>query len=587
MAALAISLAWGIQQRLEERALRQAADAAAIHISNILSPALQLFDFTRPLSQPQYVEIDTLIRNHVLREHVVRVKLWNSTGLLIYSDDKELVGQVFPPTDELGQALAGNVAMEISSLEKEENVGERGRFGQRLLEAYVPIRLNSGSVIGAYEIYQDTSQLEPSIAEMRRFVWGSTLIGFALLYGALFGLIRNASRELVERNAENLKLYQEVKQSLEERTRAEEHLREHAVRLELLNRASRSLAGTLDLAQVTEQIVSVIAQRFDGFLSAVLLYDEAAEEVVTFAAAGWGASGIEPGARIALGHGLIGQAAQARQLQLSNDTLADPIFVPLPGQPVRAEVVIPILREDKLLGVLDVASPQPGAFQPSDLVLLQTLAAQLAPAIESARLYSNLSQAYEHTLNALVAALDTRDRETEGHSQRVVSYTLAIAARFNFSPSDLTDLRRGALLHDIGKIGVPDAILLKPGPLTSEEWHIMRSHPDLGASILSSISFLGNAAKIVHAHHEKWDGTGYPCRLSGEDTPIGARIFAVADALDAMTSDRPYRAARGWGAARAEILDKCGTQFDPEVVEAFASIPEADWKRLSDMERVR
>ena len=184
-----------------------------------------------------------------------------------------------------------------------------------------------------------------------------------------------------------------------------------------------------------------------------------------------------------------------------------------------------------------------------------------------------LAEAYDRTLEALVTALDARECETGNHSQRVVRVTLAICDRLNITGDARAEIARGALLHDIGKIGVPDQVLLKPGKLTDEEWVEMRKHPDIGARILSGIDFLDEAAKIVLAHQERYDGKGYPVGLAGEDIPIGARIFAVADALDAIVSDRPYRRGQSIEHARKEIADSAGTQFDPKVVEAFLQIP--------------
>jgi putative nucleotidyltransferase with HDIG domain len=180
---------------------------------------------------------------------------------------------------------------------------------------------------------------------------------------------------------------------------------------------------------------------------------------------------------------------------------------------------------------------------------------------------------YDATLAALSGALDVRDTETEGHARRVVRYMELIAEGLNVPVEQYATLRRGALLHDIGKIGVPDHILRKPGPLTENEWHTMKTHPDLGAKIIANVPFLEDVAVIIRAHHERWDGNGYPEGLADERIPLGARIFAVADSFDAMTSDRPYRRGRQLDAALAEIQRCAGTQFDPQVVAAFLAVP--------------
>jgi response regulator RpfG family c-di-GMP phosphodiesterase len=186
---------------------------------------------------------------------------------------------------------------------------------------------------------------------------------------------------------------------------------------------------------------------------------------------------------------------------------------------------------------------------------------------------NELENTYLATLEALGSALDTRDVGTQAHSRRVVSYSRTLARAYGLPENELRDLEHGVLLHDIGKIGIPDGILLKPGPLGPEEWKIMRTHPTMGRRLVERIPFLRGAVPIVYHHHERWDGTGYPLGLRGEMIPLGARIFAVADAFDAMTFDRPYSVAISFEAARQEIERCAGAHFDPTVVETFLKIP--------------
>jgi putative nucleotidyltransferase with HDIG domain len=192
-----------------------------------------------------------------------------------------------------------------------------------------------------------------------------------------------------------------------------------------------------------------------------------------------------------------------------------------------------------------------------------------------------LDNTYTFTLRALVTALDTRDEETQGHSMRVVHYTLKIARLMSISDQNFYKvLEYGALLHDIGKIGIPDAILRKPGKLTPEEWVVMRQHPEIGYGILHRIEFLEEASRIVLHHHENYNGTGYPQGLREEEIPIGSRIFAVADTLDAMTSDRPYRKALSLETVASELDKFSGQQFDPVVVKAFHQVSLDEWSQL-------
>jgi putative nucleotidyltransferase with HDIG domain len=196
--------------------------------------------------------------------------------------------------------------------------------------------------------------------------------------------------------------------------------------------------------------------------------------------------------------------------------------------------------------------------------------------IEIRRMSDELRDSYDGTLEALVNALDARDQETKGHSLRVQRYMMDIAKEFGVKEGteQWTDLSRGALLHDVGKIGVSDSILLKPGKLTEDEWTLMRKHPEIGFNMLSQVTFLKGAAEIILAHHERWDGKGYPKGLGHEEVPLGARIFMVCDTFDSMTSDRPYRKALTAIDSMNEILKFSGSQFDPQVVEAFLDIYE-------------
>jgi len=192
----------------------------------------------------------------------------------------------------------------------------------------------------------------------------------------------------------------------------------------------------------------------------------------------------------------------------------------------------------------------------------------------------DLEMSYNITLEAMGDALDLRDAETEGHSRRVTAYTIALAREMGIAPDELRIIARGAFLHDIGKIATPDRILLKPGKLDVEETEIMRLHCSRGYEMVRKIPFLRDAAEIVYAHQESFDGTGYPRGLRGEAIPVGARIFAVADAFDAMTSDRPYRKGMSCERAREELKRCAGTQFDPRIVEAFLAMPEELWGNL-------
>jgi putative nucleotidyltransferase with HDIG domain len=193
---------------------------------------------------------------------------------------------------------------------------------------------------------------------------------------------------------------------------------------------------------------------------------------------------------------------------------------------------------------------------------------------------TDLERSYDITLEALGDALDLKDAETEGHSKRVTAFTIAIARAMGLSGDKIRVIARGAFLHDIGKMAIPDAILRKPGALTEAETEIMREHCFRGYQMLKKIPFLSEASEIVYSHQERFDGTGYPRGLSGQAIPLGARIFSIADTLDAITSDRPYRAAQTIQVAREEVMRFSGRQFDPEVVRVFMEMPDTIWEDL-------
>ena len=192
-----------------------------------------------------------------------------------------------------------------------------------------------------------------------------------------------------------------------------------------------------------------------------------------------------------------------------------------------------------------------------------------------------INLAYEHTLAALIRALDAREKEVGSHSERVMAYTCLLAGKAGIQEEERIIMGKGALLHDIGKIGVSDNILLKPAKLDEAEWEIMRQHPQIGYDILAGIKFFTGAAELVLCHHERFDGTGYPRGTAGKEIPVSARIFSLADTLDAMTSDRPYRKALTFQAVLDEVVRCSGKQFDPSLVDVFLSIPKEEWEKAA------
>ena len=212
------------------------------------------------------------------------------------------------------------------------------------------------------------------------------------------------------------------------------------------------------------------------------------------------------------------------------------------------------------------------SYSSEDVDLLKILSSQIAFVIQNARLFLNLQQAYIHTLSALTSAIDAKDSYTHGHSERVTQLSIELAREVSLSAEAIEEIRLAGTLHDIGKIGIPESILNKPGRLTDEEFGVIKSHPDLGVRILANVDFLSKIIPGIKHHHERYDGHGYPTGLKGEEIPLSARIICVADTYDAMTSDRPYRKAMDTRTGLEEISRCRNSQFDPSLADAFVQM---------------
>jgi PAS domain S-box-containing protein/putative nucleotidyltransferase with HDIG domain len=371
-----------------------------------------------------------------------------------------------------------------------------------------------------------------------------------------------------------------------ERKLAEEKIQKHLVQLTALREIDLTILGSLSLNLTLKVILETVASQLEVDAADIFLLTSDTFMLEYAAGHGFRSPKENQSARLRMGEGLAGKIAMERKpLNIMDMRQYPDPFVRKPLAEVEGFVSyfgVPLIAKGKVTGVLEVFHRSPLDLDAEWLDFLHTLAGQAAIAVDSARLFNDLQSrnselvlAYETTLEGWSAALDLRDKETEGHTQRVTTMTLELAKVIGATASDLVNIRRGALLHDIGKMGVPDHILLKPDKLTEEEWEKMRMHPVYAYDMLSHIAYLTDALDIPYCHHEKWDGSGYPRGLKGEDIPLAARIFAVVDIYDALTSDRPYR--KSWTSEKTldYIRGLSGAHLDPQVVEAFLSMMQA------------
>jgi HD-GYP domain-containing protein (c-di-GMP phosphodiesterase class II) len=350
-------------------------------------------------------------------------------------------------------------------------------------------------------------------------------------------------------------------------------------RIQALRSIDLAITGSLDLRVTLNILLDQVTThlRVDG--AAVLLLNSHTHRLEYMVGRGFRTTALQ-GTHLPVGEGYAGRAALERRLISIPNLLHDkgdfaysPLF---DAEGFVSYWAAPLITKGRVGGVLEVFHRAPLHPDSDWLNFLETLAGQAAIAIENAELFDDLQRsnlelqvAYDSTLEGWSKALDLRDRETEGHTQRVTAGTMTLAAAMNIPDDDLLHMRRGALLHDIGKMGIPDSILLKPGSLTPEEWVIMKMHPVYAYELLSPIHYLRPSLDVPYSHHEKWDGSGYPRGLKGEQIPLAARIFAVVDVWDALSSNRPYREA--WPAAkvRDHICQGGGSHFDPHVLAIF------------------
>ncbi len=334
----------------------------------------------------------------------------------------------------------------------------------------------------------------------------------------------------------------------------------------VLTKLAAGISSLRSLDTFLELIIQITTNALEARMGVLMLLDEEKGELFVKTASGL--SDEFRSVRIKVGEELPGWVAVHRKPMLVPQVLQIPSQQKLPLTPPL--LCAPMLYKDRLIGVLTVAGKiNEGSFEEDELIIVSNLASQTAVAVENERLHINNERTYIETISALAMAVEARDPYSRGHSDRVAQYSVKAAQQLGLSPEVVQDIKVAAELHDVGKIGISDDILKKPGPLNDEEWVIMRKHPVIGEGIIKPVTSLAKLCDIVRHHHEWVKGIGYPDGLKGDAIPLGAKILAVSDSFDAMTSDRPYRKAMSLEAAKEDLKKYIGIRYEKEVVEAL------------------
>lgn len=338
---------------------------------------------------------------------------------------------------------------------------------------------------------------------------------------------------------------------------------------------SRRLSGELNIERLMEDIIEESVKYTGAERASIMLASDTGENLVLKASIGIDLEGDEE-VKVRMGDGIAGMVAtMMTPLLLNEGARIDPeIFEMMKKREIRSALSVPIIIKGSLLGVLNLAKVQTGLpFTDSDMEMVSILCGQAGIAIENARLYERLEKSYIDIIAALASTIEMRDPSTAGHAMRMAEYSRSIALDLQMAGHEVETIYRAAILHDVGKIGIADNILLKMAPLTDGEYEKMKGHPEMGVKILEGIDGFEEVKTIIRHHHEHYNGTGYPQQLKGEGIPLGARIVAVADAFEAMTATtRPYRMALPHTDAIEELKKMSGVQFDPSVVSAFIRV---------------
>lgn len=498
---------------------------------------------------------------------------------------KELLNRLLDESINLIKADAGSIwlyspATDLINLETHRNWETGKKTSVRRGEGIAGLVLQNGKFMITREFQTDASLAKDDRDILPQGIGGACipLHDAENIVGVMFINIR-LPRELTTDEVHILNALAEIGGNAIHRMRLLEQSIKQIDRLSSLRTIDLAISNSLDMRIALNTVLEQVVSQLEVDAASVLLMHADTNRLEYAAGRGFRTRAITS-TSLRLGEGLAGQAVLEKKIVHAKDLKEDSVEFSRRDLLSDEEFVtyfgVPLTAKGEVKGILEIFNRSPLHVDMDWLDFLDSLSWQTAIAIDNALLFEkiqrsnfDLEMAYNATIEGWSHALDLRDKETEGHTQRVTEATIKLARLMGITDSQIVHMRRGSLLHDIGKMGVPDDILLKPGPLTGDEWEIMQRHPQLAYDLLSPIPYLQPALDIPFCHHEKWDGTGYPRGLKGEQIPLAARIFAIADVWDALTSDRPYRQAWPHLKAIDYIHENSGMHFDPQIVGIF------------------
>ncbi|MEZ7891176.1 MAG: GAF domain-containing protein [Candidatus Wallbacteria bacterium] len=521
------------------------------------------------------------------KQRINELSKLNEIGKALNStlNHEEIFRLVMDALSDLIDFSVGTFFIEEDTSNFKLNIISQDNLSRTAIDSVTNIVVNSYVEITKRAIERENIAIDYEVTEAYEQIYSKTpdiksyLVVPLVIKGQVRGILNvNSTIEnaFTEDNMRTLSTFASQVAIAIENSRSYELMERKIKELSMLFEVSRTITSTLDLNNVLELIVSISAQLMDAKVAYLRLLDVDSGELVIKASYGVPDNYFST-RKLKVNEGVSGLVISTKEpvtiFNINDDKLVkDRNYFQSLG--LVSILAVPLIVRDTAIGVISCFFKKHHRFSQSEINLLQTLASHAAIALENAKLYGDMQKNYTSTITALSAAIDAKDHYTHGHSKNVMEYAVAIATEMKLSKEEIETIRFAGLLHDIGKIGISEVILQKRGHLTDDEFNIISSHPKLGLSIMNEVGFLKKIAPLTYHHHEKYDGSGYPDHLKGDEIPLGARILNVSDSFDVMTTARVYKTAMSFEDAVKE-LDRCaGKQFDPKVVSAFKNVIE-------------